>query len=210
MPIAELAEGGIVSGRVDGEGAILIRRGKDYFAVGAACTHYHGPVAKGLVVEDTIRCPLHHACFSLRTGEALCAPALDPIATWRVEVALDKVFIREKLSPQNAAIESLDAQSPNTPSSIVIAGGGAAALAAADMLRRAGYSGPVTMVSADDAPPYDRPNRSKDFLAGTASEEWMPLRSALRRPADRSRAQSARNRDRSGAASSVCSDLPPR
>jgi len=177
-PVAELAEGGIVSGRVDGEEAILVRRGKDYFAVGAACTHYHGPLANGLIVEDAIRCPLHHACFSLRTGEALCAPALDPITCWRVEVMLDKVFVREKLGPQKGAIESVVAQSPKTPSSIVIAGGGAAALAAADMLRRAGYSGPVTMVSADDAPPYDRPNLSKDFLAGTAPEEWMPLRSA--------------------------------
>ena len=45
------------------------------------------------------------------------------------------------------------------------------------MLRRDGYSGGITIISADDATPYDRPNLSKDFLAGTASEEWIPLRS---------------------------------
>jgi NADPH-dependent 2,4-dienoyl-CoA reductase/sulfur reductase-like enzyme/nitrite reductase/ring-hydroxylating ferredoxin subunit len=178
LPIGELADGGIISGRIDGEEAILVRRGKAYFAVGAACTHYHGPLAKGLIIGNTIRCPLHHACFSLRTGAALYAPALDPIASWRVEVTPNKVFVREKLDSPKGAIEATAAPSAKTPSSVVIVGGGAAALAAADMLRRCGYSGPVTMVSADDAPPYDRPNLSKDFLAGTAPEEWMPLRSA--------------------------------
>ena len=176
LPVAELGEGGIISGRVDGEEAILVRRGKDYFAVGAACTHYHGPLAKGLIVGDTIRCPLHHACFSLRSGEALYAPALDPIACWRVEVMRDKIFVREKLTFPKGAGEPAVAPRAKPPASVVIAGGGAAALAAADMLRRCGYSGAVTMVSADDVAPYDRPNLSKDFLAGTAPEEWMPLR----------------------------------
>ena len=177
VPIAELAENAIISGRVDGEEAILVRRGTDYFAVGATCTHYHGALAKGLIVENTIRCPLHHACFSLRTGEALYAPALDPIACWRVEVMLDKVFVREKLDPPKNTVERTIGPPSSTPTSVVIVGGGAAALAAADMLRRSGYTGPVTMVSADDVPPYDRPNLSKDFLAGTAPEEWLPLRS---------------------------------
>jgi NADPH-dependent 2,4-dienoyl-CoA reductase/sulfur reductase-like enzyme len=58
----------------------------------------------------------------------------------------------------------------------VIVGGGAAGLAAADMLRRRGYEGPITMISADNHPPCDRPNLSKDFLAGTAPDEWIPLR----------------------------------
>jgi NADPH-dependent 2,4-dienoyl-CoA reductase/sulfur reductase-like enzyme/nitrite reductase/ring-hydroxylating ferredoxin subunit len=178
VPIAELAQGGIITGRVDGEEAILMRRGKDYFAVGASCTHYHGSLAKGLIVGDTIRCPLHHACFSLRTGEALYAPALDPIACWRVEVLLDKIFVREKLNLPKRAIESTGAAPSKIPASMIIVGGGAAALGAADMIRRSGYLGPVTMVSADDVAPYDRPNLSKDFLAGTAPEEWMPLRSA--------------------------------
>src|SRR5207247_10692061 len=64
------------------------------------------------------------------------------------------------------------------PASVVIVGGGAAGLAAADMLRRHMYDGPITMISADDSPPSDRPNLSKDYLAGTAQEDWIPLRSA--------------------------------
>src|SRR5581483_144726 len=39
-----------------------------------------------------------------------------------------------------------------------------------------GYTGPVTLISADNDAPYDRPNVSKDYLAGNAPEEWMPLR----------------------------------
>jgi NADPH-dependent 2,4-dienoyl-CoA reductase/sulfur reductase-like enzyme/nitrite reductase/ring-hydroxylating ferredoxin subunit len=178
IAIDDLSDGTMVTGRVDGEDAILTRCGTDYFAVGALCTHYHAPLANGLIVGDTIRCPMHHSCFSLRTGEALCAPALDPISTWRVEVSLGKVYVREKLKPSRRSIGSLGIPSKNLPNSVLIVGGGAAGLAAAEMLRREGYSGPVTMVSADDAPPYDRPNVSKDYLAGTAPEAWMPLRGA--------------------------------
>jgi NADPH-dependent 2,4-dienoyl-CoA reductase/sulfur reductase-like enzyme/nitrite reductase/ring-hydroxylating ferredoxin subunit len=178
IAIEALADGAIVKGRVGDEDAILVRRGQDYFAVGGACTHYHAPLADGLIVDDTIRCPMHHACFSLRTGEALNAPALDPIATWRVEVALGKAYVREKRDPPKPPTESPGVASTKAPRSVVIVGGGAAGLAAADMLRREGYSGPVTMVSADDVAPYDRPNVSKDYLAGTAPEAWMPLREA--------------------------------
>ena len=166
----------MVSGRVDTEDVILVRRGDELFAVGAYCTHYHGPLADGLIVGDTVRCPWHHACFSLRTGEALRAPALDPIACWRVERVGDTVFVREKLAepaPKRAARHAGADRAP----SVVIVGGGAAGLAAADMLRREGYDGPLTMISADDSPPYDRPNLSKDFLAGTAPDDWIPLRS---------------------------------
>jgi NADPH-dependent 2,4-dienoyl-CoA reductase/sulfur reductase-like enzyme len=46
------------------------------------------------------------------------------------------------------------------------------------MLRREGYDGPLTIVSADASPPVDRPNLSKDYMAGTAQEEWIPLRSS--------------------------------
>ena len=159
-------------GRVGDEEVLLARAGDRFFAVGAHCTHYHGALADGLLVENTVRCPLHHACFSLETGEALRAPALDAIACWRVERQGDKVFVREKAAAPKSVRTAASGQ---RPSSIGIIGGGAAGLAAADMLRREGYDGPITMISADQDPPVDRPNLSKDYLAGEAQEDWIPL-----------------------------------
>lgn len=172
FPIRDLRDGTMISGQADGEELVLGRRGDEFFAIGAHCTHYGGPLAEGLIVDDTVRCPWHHACFSLRDGEALRAPALDPVSCWRVERLGDKMFVREKLPP------AAPKRGTGGPSSVVIVGGGAAGLAAADMLRREGYDGPLTIVSADDSPPVDRPNLSKDYLAGTAQEEWVPLRPA--------------------------------
>ena len=176
IEIRDIPDGAIVSGRVDEEEAILVRRGDECFAVGAQCTHYHGALAQGLVVADSVRCPLHHACFSLRTGAALRAPALDAIACWRVEQIAGKVFVRERLPDPRTPVLSADS-SKSLPSSVTIIGGGAAGLAAADALRREGYAAAITLISADSSAPYDRPNLSKDFLMGTAPAEWMPLRS---------------------------------
>jgi apoptosis-inducing factor 3 len=175
FPAQGVPENGIVLGQVEGEDVILARRGQEFFAVGASCTHYHGPLAEGAVVGDTVRCPWHHACFSLRSGEALRAPALDPIACWRVERSGDTLFVRERLAHSTPA---RGASTPDVPASVVIVGAGAAGLAAADMLRREGYDGSLTMIAADDSPPYDRPNLSKDFLAGTAPDDWIALRGA--------------------------------
>lgn len=174
VDIRDLADAAIVRCRVDSDEAILVRRGAEFFAVGAQCTHYHGALADGLAVGDTVRCPLHHACFSLRSGAALHAPALDPVACWRVERVGDKAFARERRPEPGPSAPA----SGKLPASVTIIGGGAAGLAAADRLRREGYTGRVAMISADQAAPYDRPNLSKDFLMGTAPAEWMPLRSA--------------------------------
>ena len=157
-------------GQVGKSKVLLARAGDEIFAVGALCTHYHGPLAEGLIVGDTVRCPWHHACFSLRTGAPVRAPALDPIACWKVERRDGAIVVRDKLpapAPSRAS----------GPESVIIIGGGGAGLAAADTLRREGYDGPVTIISADDSPPCDRPNLSKDYLAGNAQDDWIPLRS---------------------------------
>jgi len=91
-----IRNGSSLLGRVGDDEVLLAREGDRFFAVGAHCTHYHGALADGLIVDGTVRCPLHHACFSLTTGEALRAPALDPIACWKVERRGDTVFVREK------------------------------------------------------------------------------------------------------------------
>ncbi len=170
----DVPDGGMIVGHVGGDAVLLVHRGAEWFAIDATCTHYHGPLGEGLVVGDTVRCPWHHACFSLRTGEALGAPAIVPVACWKVEQAGGKVFVREKAKP----VARTRARGPtDKPGRIVIVGGGGAGFAAAEMLRREGFDGSLTMVSADDTAPYDRPNCSKDLLAGNAPEEWMPLQS---------------------------------
>jgi apoptosis-inducing factor 3 len=168
-----IADGKMLLGHVGEDPVLLARRGSTFFAIGATCTHYGGPLAEGLMVEDTVRCPWHHACFSLKTGEALHAPAMSPVACWSTELVDDKVFVRGKAAPTQAA-----RLAPGSGSSqrIVIIGGGAAGFGAAEMLRRQRFQGSIVMLSDDDAAPVDRPNLSKDYLAGNAPEEWVPLR----------------------------------
>jgi NADPH-dependent 2,4-dienoyl-CoA reductase/sulfur reductase-like enzyme/nitrite reductase/ring-hydroxylating ferredoxin subunit len=175
VALAELADGGKRVGHVGDEEILLVRRGAEVFAVGAHCTHYHGPLGDGLVVGDTVRCPWHHACFDLRTGDALRAPALSPIACWAVEQKGGNIFVRKKREPAAPIPRRLKA-SGEAPGNIVIVGGGAAGFAAAEKLRREQYQGNIVMLSLDDAAPIDRPNLSKDYLAGSAPEDWIPLR----------------------------------
>jgi len=159
-------------GHVGDQDVLLVRSGGEVFAIDAHCSHYHGPLAEGLVVGDSIRCPWHHACFDLRSGEATRAPALNPLSVWQVEHENDRIFVRRKREqPTPRGAGPADA-----PDKIVIIGGGAAGFAAAEMLRRQHYRGSIVMLSSDTAPPVDRPNLSKDYLAGSAPEDWLPLR----------------------------------
>jgi NADPH-dependent 2,4-dienoyl-CoA reductase/sulfur reductase-like enzyme/nitrite reductase/ring-hydroxylating ferredoxin subunit len=165
---SDLVDGKMLVGVVGGEEVLLVRRSGTVHAIGAHCTHYHGPLADGLVVGDTIRCPWHHACFSLKTGEALAAPALSPLNCWAVTERDGKIVVGAKMEQP--------APKPAGSGHFVIVGGGAAGFAAAEMLRRRGFAGGITMLSNDTAGPVDRPNLSKDYLAGNAPEDWVPLR----------------------------------
>jgi len=167
IAVDDLADGGMLAGHVGEEAVLVARRGNEFFAIGATCSHYSGPLAQGIVVDDTVRCPWHHACFSLRTGEALRAPALSPVACWMTELREGKVFVRTK-KEEAAPTAKVSMPSAQSPHRIVIIGGGAAGFAAAERLRREQYQGSIVMLSSEDAPPVDRPNLSKDYLAGNA------------------------------------------
>lgn len=171
VALAEFADGRLV-GHVGDQEVLLVNRGTETFAIAAHCSHYHGPLNEGLVVGDSIRCPWHHACFDLRSGEAVRAPAISPLDCWRVEQRNGRVFVHEKLEQPKPRAKAL----ADSPDKIVIVGGGAAGFAAAEMLRRREFRGNITMLSSDAAAPVDRPNLSKDYLAGSAPEDWMPLR----------------------------------
>jgi nitrite reductase/ring-hydroxylating ferredoxin subunit len=176
VPFAALDDGGMMAGRVGDEEVLLIRRGDQVFAIGAHCAHYHGPLAEGLLVGDTVRCPWHHATFDLRTGEAVRMPAFNPVPCWNVEQRDGKVFVTSRKTVAKRSLARA-AEGVAAPQRIVVVGGGAAGYAAADILRREGYQGGLVMISDDDAAPVDRPNLSKDYLAGNAPEDWVPLRS---------------------------------
>jgi len=162
-------DGGMIAGHVGKDAVLLARRGDEWFAIGATCSHYGGPLAEGVMVGDTVRCPWHHACFDLRTGRMLRMPALFDLPCWTTERRGDRVHVTGKVEvPPHAPAR-------NAPAQIVIVGAGAAGNAAAETLRREGYQGGITMVDPDPDAPYDRPNLSKDYLAGNAPEEWIPL-----------------------------------
>jgi apoptosis-inducing factor 3 len=117
---------------------------------------------------------LRHGALPSDRARAHCARTLHPVSCWTVETRGGQLFVREKWPEKKRP-----AGSTKAPGNVIIVGGRAAGSAAAEMLRREGYSGGVTMIRADDAAPYDRPNLSKDFLAGNANEEWIPLHSHM-------------------------------
>jgi NADPH-dependent 2,4-dienoyl-CoA reductase/sulfur reductase-like enzyme/nitrite reductase/ring-hydroxylating ferredoxin subunit len=173
IPLGDLEEGRPLLGHVDGEAVLVVRRGKEVFAIGATCSHYSGPLAEGLVVDDTVRCPWHHACFSLRTGEVLRAPALNDVPSFEVATREGSVFVTARRAQRETVRPR--ARAGAAPPSVGIVGAGAAGNCVAEELRHLGYEGEITLVDADPDAPCDRPNLSKDYLAGKAPEEWIPL-----------------------------------
>ena len=124
IPLQDIPDGGMLRVSLGDESLLLIRRDREVFAIAAQCSHYHGPLAEGLLVGDILRCPLHHACFNIRSGEPLRAPALDPISCWRVECRGDRIFVGDKLPAPRRKLTAASA----TPRSVLIVGGGAAVL----------------------------------------------------------------------------------
>lgn len=154
-------------GHAGGEAILLVRDGERIRAVGATCTHYGAPLADGIIVDGEVRCPWHHACFDLATGTPQ-GPAIAPLPCWDVIVENGRLRVGGRREQVSTPVHE--------PQRIVIVGAGAAGIACAETLRLEGHRGAITIVSAEPSDPVDRPNLSKDILAGTAPEDWAFLR----------------------------------
>lgn len=168
-----IPDGGMLLGEAAGVAVLVVRRGEALHALDATCTHYGGPLSEGLFRDGTIRCPWHHARFDVETGRPVRAPALNPLGCWEVDRDGDRFRVVGRRATPAKAPENVTG-----PSSVVIVGAGAAGAVAAETLRLEGFTGPIHLVGEEDTGPVDRPNLSKDYLAGNAPEEWIPLRDA--------------------------------
>jgi NADPH-dependent 2,4-dienoyl-CoA reductase/sulfur reductase-like enzyme/nitrite reductase/ring-hydroxylating ferredoxin subunit len=175
IPLSKLTDGEPVFGHVGDTPVFIIRQGDGISAFDAVCTHYGAALADGIVHEGTLRCPWHHACFSLEDGDVLGGPALDPLSRRSVSLKEneDRVTVGDILKEDPLQRVGTPTREPDT---VIIVGAGAAGTSAAETLRREGYKRSIILIDSDPDAPYDRPNLSKDYLAGEAPEDWILLR----------------------------------
>ena len=169
MPAADLHDDKPLAGSFGGEDVILVRHRGKICAFAGKCTHQGAPLETGMVIDGTIRCPWHHARFSLEDGEAVSAPAFAPLEKFTVVEEDGVITVTGKEE------QSRPAPPARSIGKIVIVGGGAASHACADMLARSGLGGDVTILSDDADAPYDRTAVSKDYLAGDAERDATAL-----------------------------------
>jgi 3-phenylpropionate/trans-cinnamate dioxygenase ferredoxin component len=89
----EIAPGGKKLVDLEGRAIAVFNVDGQFYAIDDVCTHDGGPLAEGELEGAEIRCPRHGARFDVRTGKALCFPAIEPVASHRVEVRGEGVYV---------------------------------------------------------------------------------------------------------------------
>jgi NADPH-dependent 2,4-dienoyl-CoA reductase/sulfur reductase-like enzyme/nitrite reductase/ring-hydroxylating ferredoxin subunit len=164
-----------------GKKTVLLLRTKDgIHAIGGKCPHYGAPLAEGVVLDHVLTCPWHNARFEVASGEVKSPPAPDDLTLYSVKVENGVVYVKktEPESTQEKRKQSAGGGKGRKEEVFVIIGAGAAGSTAATTLRREGFGGRIILLTEEEELPYDRPNLSKDYLAGELKREWMPLRPA--------------------------------
>ena len=166
---SDVEDGHPLAAEIGRDTVLLARVGGRIYACAGKCTHYGAPLADGALRGRIITCPWHNARFDVTNGQMVSPPALDSLRCYEVRVESGDVYVRP-----TERVESRPSIGEGATYAIV--GAGAAGNAAAETLRRDGFAGRVLLITGEPDRPYDRPNLSKDFLAGTAEPDWIPLR----------------------------------
>ncbi|WP_339662951.1 FAD-dependent oxidoreductase [uncultured Psychrobacter sp.] len=168
---ADIISGGMKSYKQDDDSIILITRDDSTFrAFDGKCPHAGADLGTGLRCGNRVICPWHHATFDSSDGALL-----EPIATTGL-TQYQIIDNGDSLTVDTSA--KIDKQVENdklTDTHTIIVGGGGAGFMTAHQLRNTGYGGKITLVSAEDKAPYNRPLLSKAFLASNMPEEKLLL-----------------------------------
>lgn len=168
-----LTDGEMTRLELESKPVVIVRAEGQYYAFGGNCPHYGAPLNEGVLRGHTLMCPWHHACFDVRTAERLEPPSLNDLARYPARIEDGDVLVT---LPNDNERQPQGRRDPDDGRHFVIIGGGAVGNSAAEELRRQGYFGAITIFSSVDTTPVDRPNLSKDYLAGSAQPDWIPLR----------------------------------
>ena len=176
--LTDLPAGALREVDAGGTKVLLIGGADGVRAFGARCPHYDGPLAEGLLHDGRLICPWHGGTFDAHTGDLLEPPPLAGLAPLTVRVADGDVVVDVPDKPARQRTMPMAERDASDERLFALVGGGAAGGAAAEALRQHGFAGRIVLISREDRGPYDRPNLSKDYLAGSAGADWLPLRPA--------------------------------
>ncbi|WP_201533155.1 FAD-dependent oxidoreductase [Psychrobacter immobilis] len=168
---ADILSGGMKSYKQDDDSIILITRDDNTFhAFDGKCPHAGANLGDGIRCGNRVVCPWHHATFDSSDGTLLEPVAIEGLTQYEIVDNGDTLTV-----DTTAKIDNAIANDKLTETHTIIVGGGAAGFMTAHQLRNTGYGGKITLISADDKAPYNRPLLSKAFLAGNMPEEKLLL-----------------------------------
>jgi NADPH-dependent 2,4-dienoyl-CoA reductase/sulfur reductase-like enzyme/nitrite reductase/ring-hydroxylating ferredoxin subunit len=173
--VSDLEESIPVKVMFNDQEVFLVKREGVLYACGNKCMHYGGPLNEGLLKEHIVTCPWHNAKYDIRTCKMIAPPALEDLPSYAIKLEGGDIFLQPSPA-QEANRKKL--KTNRVKEKIVILGAGAAGNAAAETLRREGFSGKIFLVTQEEDLPYDRPKLSKSYLVGKVTDAEMPLRTA--------------------------------
>jgi 3-phenylpropionate/trans-cinnamate dioxygenase ferredoxin subunit len=89
----ELGNGERLALDIDGQAIVVFNIAGEYFAIADVCSHDEAPVGEGELSGLEIECPRHGARFDLRTGKALCLPAVVDIPAYPVRLTAGELQV---------------------------------------------------------------------------------------------------------------------
>jgi nitrite reductase/ring-hydroxylating ferredoxin subunit len=80
---------------VNGTAVAVFNVGGTFYATANACTHMGGPLGEGTLEGTTVTCPWHGIQFNVTSGQLVRGPARRPVATYKVRVEGNDVFVAD-------------------------------------------------------------------------------------------------------------------